>query len=52
MLFRSDQEPMTLERIAKDYKITRERVRQIEDKTLKQLKNRADYLKHLGDNVL
>lgn len=46
------QEPMTLEKIAKDYNITRERVRQIENKTLKKLKNRASYLKYFGGNIL
>ena len=44
-----DQECMTLERIAQDYNISRERVRQIEVKALERLRNRINYKKYLGE---
>lgn len=44
-----DQECMTLERIAKDYNISRERVRQIEVKALERLRNRINYEKCLEE---
>lgn len=44
-----DQECMTLERIAQDYNISRERVRQIEVKALERLRNRINYEKYLGE---
>lgn len=43
------QECMTLERIARDYNITRERVRQIEVKALERLRNRINYERCLGE---
>lgn len=44
-----DQECMTLERIAQEYNITRERVRQIEVKALERLRNRINYERCLGE---
>lgn len=41
------EKPETLESIGKDYKITRERVRQIEEAALRQLKN-SEYFKTIG----
>lgn len=47
-----DNKPQSLETIGKDYKITRERVRQIEEKALKKLRHpaKSKYLRDYLDN--
>ena len=39
MLFRSDGTPLTLEQVGEKFHVTRERIRQIESKTLSKLRH-------------